>query len=55
MKQALIGLSNNIEVNFNKIKSWALSFKKHSKADIVLLCANATDSEINKCKTELSF
>jgi len=48
MKKALIGLSNNIENNFQKIKNWALSFKEHSDADIILLCANSTNDDLQK-------
>lgn len=48
MKKALIGLSNNIENNYQKIKNWALSFKEHSDADIILLCANSTSDELLK-------
>lgn len=50
MKKALIGLSNNIETNFNKIKVWSKSFKKHSDGDVILLCANSTETEIKMCQ-----
>lgn len=50
MKKALIGLSNNIGTNINKIKVWSNSFKKHSDGDVILLCANSNESEINLCK-----
>ena len=50
MKKALIGLANNITPNFEKVKLWALSFKKHSDADVILLCANSTAEEIKSCK-----
>jgi hypothetical protein len=50
MKKALLGLSNNIKLNFNKIKVWSKSFKKYSEGDVILLCANSTEEEINMCK-----
>jgi hypothetical protein len=50
MKKALIGLSNNIDSNFNKIKVWSKSFKKHSDGDVILLCANSNESEIKMCE-----
>jgi hypothetical protein len=50
MKKALLGLSNNIESNINKIKVWSQSFKKFSDGDVILLCANATDNDIKLCE-----
>ena len=50
MKKALLGLSNNIKLNFNKIKVWSKSFKKYSDGDIILLCANSTEEEIKMCE-----
>jgi hypothetical protein len=50
MKRALIGLSNNVSVNFNKVKIWANSFKKHSVGDVVLLCANASVEDLQLCQ-----
>jgi hypothetical protein len=49
MKKGLLGLSNNIKLNFNKIKVWSKSFKKYSDGDVILLCANSTEEEINMC------
>jgi hypothetical protein len=50
MKKALLGLSNNISQNINKIKVWSQSFKKHSDGDVILLCANSNDKEIKMCQ-----
>ena len=50
MKKALLGLSNNISTNNSKIKVWSKSFKQHSDGDVVLLCANSNEHEINMCK-----
>ena len=50
MKKALVGLSNNVGVNINKIKVWSKSFKKHSDGDVILLCANSTEPEIKLCE-----
>lgn len=50
MKIALIGLSNNISDNFGKIKIWANSFRKYSSGDVILLCANSTDADMQMCK-----
>jgi hypothetical protein len=50
MKKALIGLSNNIELNINKIKVWSNSFKKYSDGDVILLCANSNEFEIKMCE-----
>jgi hypothetical protein len=49
MKKVLVGLSNNISKNINKIKVWSHSFKKHTNGDVVLLCANTNDDEIQIC------
>jgi hypothetical protein len=49
MKKALIGLSNNVTANFNKVKIWANSFKKYSDGDVVLLCANASAEDLQVC------
>jgi hypothetical protein len=51
MKKALIGLSNNITQNINKVKVWANSFKKHSDGDVILLCANSSQEEISLCES----
>jgi hypothetical protein len=50
MKKALLGLSNNITNNISKIKVWSKSFKQHSDGDVVLLCANSNEHEINMCQ-----
>lgn len=50
MKKALLGLSNNIQTNINKIKVWSQSFKKHSDGDVILLCANSNEKEIKMCQ-----
>jgi thiamine pyrophosphokinase len=50
MKKVLVGLSNNISQNIKKIKVWSQSFKSHTGGDVVLLCANINDNEINLCK-----
>lgn len=50
MKKALLGLSNNIESNINKIKVWSKSFKKHSDGEVILLCANSNENEIKMCE-----
>lgn len=49
MKKALIGLSNNILLNLDKIKVWSQSFKRHSDGQVILLCANSNQDEINAC------
>lgn len=54
MKKTLIGLCNNIDINFDKIKVWSKSFREFSDGDIILLCANANNKEILKCE-ELSI
>lgn len=50
MKKALIGISNNIVQNKQKIKIWAESFRKFSDGDVILLAANSTEEDINICK-----
>lgn len=50
MKKALLGLSNNISNNINKIKVWSKSFREHSDGEVILLCANSNEHEINMCK-----
>jgi hypothetical protein len=49
-KKALLGISNNVETHFNKIKLWALSFKKVAQGNVYLICINANDREIELCK-----
>jgi hypothetical protein len=43
---ALVGLSNNISANINKITVWGKSFKKYVSGNIYLLCANANPNEL---------
>ena len=50
MKKALLGLSNNITNNINKIKVWSKSFKKYSEGEVILLCANSNEYEIKMCQ-----
>jgi hypothetical protein len=50
MKKALLGLSNNITNNINKIKVWSKSFKEYSEGEVILLCANSNEHEINMCQ-----
>lgn len=50
MKTALIGLSNNVLKNIEKIKLWSTSFRKHCDSQIILLCANSTPEDIAACK-----
>ena len=50
MKKALIGLSNNVVTNFSKVKNWAKSFKKYSDGDVILLCANSTEEDLQLCR-----
>jgi len=49
MKKALLGLSNNVGLNIDKIKVWSKSFKKYSDGDVILLCANSNQEEIQFC------
>ena len=48
MNKALIGLSNNVLTNLQKIKVWAFSFKKYSQGNVYLLCANSTKEELGE-------
>lgn len=50
MKTALIGLSNNVSSNIDKIKLWSSSFKKYCNGDVVLLCANSTQEDLKLCQ-----
>jgi hypothetical protein len=51
MKTALVGLSNNILQNIDKIKLWSNSFKKSCDcSDVVLLVANSTQEEVDAIK-----
>jgi len=49
MKKGLLGLSNNVGLNIDKIKVWSKSFKKYSDGDVILLCANSNQEEIQFC------
>jgi hypothetical protein len=46
MNKALVGVSNNITSNFDKIKVWAKSFMACSEGTVYLVCANATKEEL---------
>ena len=50
MKKVLLGLSNNVESNVDKIKVWSQSFKSYTNGDVVLLCANSNDNDIQICQ-----
>ena len=51
MSKTLIGLSNHINQNFQKISIWAKSFMLYCpEGKVVLICANATEEEIQKCR-----
>jgi hypothetical protein len=50
MKKALLGLSDNVGLNINKIKVWSQSFKSHTDGDVVLLCANSDENDIQICQ-----
>ena len=50
MKTALIGLSNNVAKNIGKIRLWSSSFKRFSSGEVVLLCANSTETELEMCR-----
>lgn len=50
MKKALIGLSNNLLSNIEKIKIWANSFRRYSNGEVFLLCANSTADEMKLCR-----
>jgi len=54
MKTALIGLSDNVSSNINKIKVWSKSFKQYSNSEVILLCANSTPQDIKIC-TDLNI
>jgi hypothetical protein len=50
MKRVLLGLSNNIHLNKNKIKLWVNSFRQFCDDDIILLAANINDDDIATCE-----
>lgn len=49
MKKGLLGLSNNIIQNKDKIKIWADSFRKYSDGEIILLVANSNKQDVQIC------
>ncbi len=49
MKKSLIGFSDNVYKNKEKIKVWAKSFKKHCSDNILLIVANPTPDDIQVC------
>jgi len=49
MKKVLIGLSNNISGNKEKIKLWSQSFKKNSDGNVILLAANMSEEDKKVC------
>jgi len=50
MKKTLLGLSNNITTNKQKIKVWSESFRKYSDGNVVLIAANANEQDIKTCE-----
>lgn len=52
MKKALIGISDNIAKNSNKINTWAQSFKKHSDALVILIVANPSEIDLAYCNNK---
>jgi hypothetical protein len=51
MKCILVGLCNKVNENVQRVKAWALSFKRHcSHGKIVLLCAGSTRKEMDECR-----
>lgn len=51
MSNTLVGLSNHINEHFHKIATWAKSFMFYCpEGRVVLICANATEEEIQRCK-----
>ena len=49
MKKGLIGISNNIKLNKDKIKLWADTFRRVSDGDVILLAANADTEDVAIC------
>lgn len=49
MKKLLIGFSNNVSQNKDKIKLWINSFRKNSDARAVLIIGNATEEDRQVC------
>ena len=50
MKKAVLGLSNNIQQNIQKIKVWSQSFKEYCDDPAILLVANASVADIGLCE-----
>jgi len=50
MKKVLLGLSNNVALNKEKIQLWSESFKRHSEGDVVLLAANMNEDDVKACE-----
>jgi len=50
MKTSLIGLSNNVTNNIEKIKLWSNSFRRYCDGEVVLLCANSTTQDLKSCE-----
>lgn len=46
---ALIGISNNIASNRNKIRVWAESFRRNTDGEVILLASDPTEEEIDIC------
>jgi hypothetical protein len=55
MKKALIGISNKIKQNKDKIKIWKKSFEKFCDGDVILIAANADAEDIRVCEEELKI
>lgn len=51
MKTALLGLSNNVSSNIEKIKTWNNSFKKYCDGEVILLCANSSEEDLKACES----
>ena len=57
MKKGLIGISNNISKNKEKIRIWSQSFKRYvPDGEVILLVANPTEEDIQTVKElEISY
>lgn len=55
MKKTLIGISNNIKLNKEKIKIWKESFQRFSDGDVILIAANTDDEDVKICEEELKI
>ena len=48
MKKGLIGISNNVKSNKDKIRVWSESFKRYvPDGEVILLVANSTEEDID--------